>query len=123
MICPVCGDKLRTIDRSGIEIDICPSCKGIWLDRGELDKLLDIETKSTEVPIRQNVVSDQPEPMQQSRRIEKPYHDHDDHDDYDEHDRKNQKYDSHSSDHGINNNRKKKGSWLGDILGGIGGDD
>ena len=41
MNCPVDGSELRISDRQGIEIDYCPQCRGIWLDRGELDKLLD----------------------------------------------------------------------------------
>jgi Zn-finger nucleic acid-binding protein len=40
--CPVCGEKLREIERQGIMVDICPGCKGVWLDRGELDKLLEM---------------------------------------------------------------------------------
>ena len=40
MTCPNCGEMLRERERSGIEIDVCPQCRGIWLDRGELDKLL-----------------------------------------------------------------------------------
>ena len=43
MNCPVCGERLREIERSGVMIDICPSCKGIWLDRGEIDKLIAAE--------------------------------------------------------------------------------
>ena len=42
MKCPSCNDtSLVMTDRQGVEIDYCPSCRGIWLDRGELDKLLD----------------------------------------------------------------------------------
>jgi uncharacterized protein len=42
MKCPSCPDKtLVMADRQGVEIDYCPACRGIWLDRGELDKLLD----------------------------------------------------------------------------------
>ncbi len=40
MICPVCSADLRAVDRGGIEIDVCPNCRGVWLDRGELDKLI-----------------------------------------------------------------------------------
>ena len=41
MHCPRCHTaELAARDRSGIEIDICPSCRGVWLDRGELDKLV-----------------------------------------------------------------------------------
>jgi uncharacterized protein len=41
MNCPVCRSELRALDRLGIEIDTCPQCRGVWLDRGELDKLLE----------------------------------------------------------------------------------
>lgn len=41
MDCPVCKTELRITDRQGIEIDHCPQCRGVWLDRGELDKLID----------------------------------------------------------------------------------
>jgi Zn-finger nucleic acid-binding protein len=41
MNCPVCeGTRLREVEKEGILIDICPTCKGVWLDRGELDKLM-----------------------------------------------------------------------------------
>jgi Uncharacterized protein conserved in bacteria len=36
MKCPVCDENLREIDKYGVHIDICPGCKGMWLDRGEL---------------------------------------------------------------------------------------
>ena len=42
MKCPICPDAtLVMTDRQGVEIDYCPTCRGIWLDRGELDKLLE----------------------------------------------------------------------------------
>ncbi|MCM3632293.1 zf-TFIIB domain-containing protein [Paenibacillus camelliae] len=41
MLCPICdGIALREVEKNGVLIDICPSCKGVWLDRGELDKLM-----------------------------------------------------------------------------------
>lgn len=41
MLCPVCeGSRMREVEKNGILIDICPTCKGVWLDRGELDKLM-----------------------------------------------------------------------------------
>lgn len=41
MKCPVCKDVALVIsERKGIEIDYCPDCRGIWLDRGELDKII-----------------------------------------------------------------------------------
>lgn len=42
MKCPVCTtENLVMSERQGIEIDYCPSCRGIWLDRGELDKIIE----------------------------------------------------------------------------------
>jgi hypothetical protein len=41
--CPKCQTPMRTIERSGIHIETCPDCRGIFLDRGELDRLLDLE--------------------------------------------------------------------------------
>ncbi len=40
MQCPVDGSTLEMSERQGIEIDYCPSCRGVWLDRGELDKII-----------------------------------------------------------------------------------
>jgi Zn-finger nucleic acid-binding protein len=41
MACPVDGTALQMSERSGIEIDYCPTCRGVWLDRGELDKIIE----------------------------------------------------------------------------------
>lgn len=42
MQCPVCPEERLVItDRQGIEIDYCPKCRGVWLDRGELDKIIE----------------------------------------------------------------------------------
>lgn len=41
MECPIDKSKLTTVTRDGVEIDYCPSCHGVWLDRGELDKIID----------------------------------------------------------------------------------
>jgi Zn-finger nucleic acid-binding protein len=41
MRCPVDNETLVMADRSGVEIDYCPKCRGVWLDRGELDKIID----------------------------------------------------------------------------------
>ena len=38
--CPRCGVGLAMSERQGIEIDYCPQCRGVWLDRGELDKII-----------------------------------------------------------------------------------
>jgi uncharacterized protein len=41
MNCPVCNVQLVMTERQGIEIDYCPKCRGVWLDRGELDKIIE----------------------------------------------------------------------------------
>ncbi|MGH8991008.1 MAG: zf-TFIIB domain-containing protein [Acidimicrobiia bacterium] len=41
MDCPVDGTKLVMSERQGVEIDYCPDCRGVWLDRGELDKIIE----------------------------------------------------------------------------------
>lgn len=71
MQCPVDGETLVMTDRSGVEIDYCPKCRGVWLDRGELDKIIDragsgearpvVMAPPTPAPIAQNpVVPPQP---------------------------------------------------------------
>lgn len=83
MNCPVDNDSLTMTVREGVEIDYCPTCRGVWLDRGELDKI--IERTNSEY-----------------------YH-----------------Y-AHGSDHNEREHgqerKKKKGSFIGGILGGLGGD-
>jgi len=48
MNCPVDDTTLAISDRQGIEIDYCPTCRGVWLDRGELDKLIERENRWVE---------------------------------------------------------------------------
>lgn len=47
MKCPNCNETLLMTERNNIEIDYCPSCRGVWLDKGELDKMLDYAAKNT----------------------------------------------------------------------------
>jgi Zn-finger nucleic acid-binding protein len=46
--CPIDEETLVISDRQGIEIDYCPKCRGVWLDRGELDKLIEREAERYE---------------------------------------------------------------------------
>ena len=69
MRCPTDDTPLAITDRQGIEIDYCPECRGVWLDRGELDKLIERSTAFVE-PL--------PAP---ERRPSRPVDD-DDHDDH-----------------------------------------
>ena len=46
---PVCDANLQMTERSGVEIDSCPSCRGVWLDRGELDKIIERSAQVSDV--------------------------------------------------------------------------
>lgn len=41
LMCPNDNTAMQTLDRSGVQFDMCPSCRGVWLDRGELEKLME----------------------------------------------------------------------------------
>ena len=47
MNCPNCKSNLMMTDRNGVEIDYCPECRGVWLDRGELDKIIERSNQNT----------------------------------------------------------------------------
>lgn len=68
MRCPVDNETLVMTDRNGVEIDYCPKCRGVWLDRGELDKI--IERGAAPVV--------QAEPLREARRADDRYRDDDD---------------------------------------------
>ena len=50
MQCPIDGTQLVISERQGVEIDYCPQCRGVWLDRGELDKIIDRSHTQTPPP-------------------------------------------------------------------------
>ncbi|MDX5366508.1 MAG: zf-TFIIB domain-containing protein [Alphaproteobacteria bacterium] len=50
MKCPVDNETLVMSDRHGVEIDYCPKCRGVWLDRGELDKIIERSAPQPEMP-------------------------------------------------------------------------
>lgn len=64
MRCPVDGAELKMMERQGVEIDYCPTCRGVWLDRGELDKIID---RSTPAVALEEPVASRP-PREESRR-------------------------------------------------------
>lgn len=45
---PLCPNELKVTLKDGVEIDYCPHCKGVWLDKGELDKIIDAQEQETE---------------------------------------------------------------------------
>jgi Zn-finger nucleic acid-binding protein len=117
MKCPVCVDPTLTMsERQGVEIDYCPQCRGIWLDRGELDKLL--ERAATEfaaasaaapapaAPAPVPAAAPAPAPRYDEPRYQEPRYQEPRYDD--------RKYDDRY-DSGYAKKRKKK-SFLDDIL-------
>ena len=62
MSCPVCQVPLTMSDRQGIEIDYCPQCRGVWLDRGELDKIIERSAPQAAAPQQ---INQAPPPQQQ----------------------------------------------------------
>lgn len=97
MICPIDQTQLVITERQGIEIDYCPKCRGVWLDRGELDKIIE----------RGGNGFNQPAPRQEYRE-EAPRREHRDYDDDDDHRR-------HTGSHGDGRHHKKE-SFLGDLF-------
>jgi Zn-finger nucleic acid-binding protein len=66
MKCPICSDtNLVMTDRQGIEIDYCPACRGVWLDRGELDKLIERSAGAATAAAPQPAVMTMPAPPRQ----------------------------------------------------------
>jgi uncharacterized protein len=80
MPCPVCKIALTMSERQGVEIDYCPQCRGVWLDRGELDKIL--ERSASEAP--QPTAPQAPYPPRASQPVQPlpTYRRNDDDDDY-----------------------------------------
>ncbi len=98
MNCPVDDTVLQLAERQGIEIDYCPTCRGVWLDRGELDKLIE-RSAALEAPVR----------APRGRLDE---------DDDDDDDRGRWRDDRGDRDHRLGGptKKKKRGSFLGDLF-------
>ena len=71
MQCPTDGAVLVMSERSGIEIDYCPTCRGVWLDRGELDKI--IERSLSQSAPEQPAAPPASPPQQQQQSYQQPY--------------------------------------------------
>jgi uncharacterized protein len=93
LICPKCRGTMRQYERSGVTVDQCTECRGIFLDRGELERLVDAEAAFS-------ARGAAPIPAPPSRPYEQRHHDDHDHDDHG-------RYDDHGYQH-----RKKRGSFF-----------
>ena len=114
MNCPACNVALAMADRQGVEIDYCPSCRGVWLDRGEIDKIVEREL-ATYGPLSRGVpASAAPDgPFYRDERAgrdERP-RERDRDDDRDD----DRRYDDRGYD-GKSGKKKKRESFLGDLF-------
>ncbi|MDP3463846.1 MAG: zf-TFIIB domain-containing protein [Bacteroidales bacterium] len=71
MKCPNCSVNLVMTERSGIEIDYCPDCRGIWLDRGELDKIIERSSQSAKNYPDENIHGKHYHPKESDYRYKK----------------------------------------------------
>jgi hypothetical protein len=62
MPCPVCNVALVMSERQGVEIDYCPQCRGVWLDRGELDKIIERSNAEMAPPPPPRAAQPEPQP-------------------------------------------------------------
>lgn len=70
MKCPIDGTTFSIVYREKIEIDYCPTCRGVWLDRGELDKLIERAAPSP-APVQQQIVTQVKEPKKYKKKKKK----------------------------------------------------
>ena len=102
MKCPVDNETLVMADRNGVEIDYCPKCRGVWLDRGELDKIIDRASEPSAAADRSGARAAPPPPPRNAAQPvyqPEPRRYHDDEDDHDGRPR-----------------RKRREGFLGDIF-------
>ncbi len=52
LMCPNDNASMQTVDRNGVQFDMCPTCRGVWLDRGELEKLMESATSEGRAPMQ-----------------------------------------------------------------------
>ena len=84
LMCPNCDGSMQAVQRASVEFDMCPRCRGVWLDRGELDKIID-RAAGPSAPVPQAAAPVyQPEPVRSAPAEPRPRRDrdHDDDDDY-----------------------------------------
>ncbi|AWH54391.1 hypothetical protein C1924_14980 [Stenotrophomonas sp. ESTM1D_MKCIP4_1] len=98
MQCPVCTTQtLQMAERHGIEIDYCPGCRGVWLDRGELDKIIERAGAAVQAPV-QAAPQVAPQVVHRDTR------------------HLGQRYDDNRGQHGHGYKKKKKESFLSELF-------
>lgn len=72
LMCPNDNTAMQTLDRSGVQFDMCPSCRGVWLDRGELEKLMEQATADGRASAPQAPPQPAPQAYAQPRQAPPP---------------------------------------------------
>ncbi|MEJ6789216.1 zf-TFIIB domain-containing protein [Brevundimonas sp. BR2-1] len=72
LMCPNDNAAMQTLERGGVQFDMCPSCRGVWLDRGELEKLMASATEEGRASAPQAAPPQQPYPPQQAPQQQAP---------------------------------------------------
>lgn len=54
LMCPNDNASMQTLERNGVQFDMCPNCRGVWLDRGELEKLMETATQEGRSSVAQS---------------------------------------------------------------------
>lgn len=120
MRCPTDGAELVMAERQGVEIDYCPSCRGIWLDRGELDKILDRAAGAGAPPAAPATEPAfggvPPVPGYGDGRYRDDRYRDDSGDRYRDDRRDDRRYDDRRDPRAPYGRRKRRESWLGDLL-------
>lgn len=68
LMCPNDNAAMQTLDRNGVQFDMCPTCRGVWLDRGELEKLMASATEEGRASVPVAAPPVQPYPPQQAQQ-------------------------------------------------------
>jgi uncharacterized protein len=109
MKCPHCNVNLLMTDRQGVEIDYCPECRGVWLDRGELDKIVERSHVEMGGAVGGTAVAAAPARGDRSPGRDDPYRDHDRRND-------ERRPDERRDDDRYPPGKKKRSSFLEDIF-------
>jgi hypothetical protein len=106
MKCPIDGAMLVMTERNGVEIDYCPTCRGVWLDRGELDKIVARAAAEAAPPV----------PLREPARASAPARDDDRREDWrgDREDRRRHRDDDDDDDRRYG--KKRRESFLSDLF-------
>ena len=122
MKCPVDDETLLMTQRDGVEIDYCPKCRGVWLDRGELDKIIEKSVSSATPPVQLTPPPEaQPQPTAYAQPPAQPQYQDRREPRYD--DRREPRYDDRDNSRRYDDDddhrygkRKKRESFLSDLF-------